>query len=88
MGCGDDGITLDQFNAIEPGDTKAEVETQLGAPAMVSTGDVLGPGGNRAVGVQRQWHYCSGDTKYTITIRDGEVSGSQYATRPNCPGSD
>lgn len=74
--CGDDSITLDDFNAIEPGDTKADVEEQLGDPDGTSTigRNVL------------QWNYCQDDRMYTINFRgDGDdVTGSQYSDRPDC----
>lgn len=74
VGCGDDAVTLDEFNSIEPGDTKADVDEQLGEPDGTST-----------VGRETlQWNYCADGRVYTINFRGDDVTGSQYEDRPDC----
>ena len=80
IGCGEDGVTLEAFNRIEPGDTKADVVEELGEPETASVTDFK----RRSV---TQWHYCQDGTEYTITLEGDDVVGSQYANRRKC-GSD
>jgi hypothetical protein len=76
----DSGFSAERYNAIESGDSEAEVEAELGEPNEVTATTVDDPRGSFIDG--DVWIYRDGDEQYNVVFVDGEVALDPETSAP------